>query len=67
MNIVTEMTEVFTEIMQWIITAITSVVGVFWNTETGLTFLGILAIVALGVSIFFLLMGLIQKFLHLRG
>lgn len=67
MNIVTEMTEVFTSIMGWIITAIQSVIGVFWDAEAGLTFLGILAIVALGISIFFLLMGIIQSFLHLRS
>lgn len=67
MNIINEMTEVFTSIMTWIITAIQSVIGVFWTTDSGLTFLGVLALVALGVSIFFLLMGLIQNFLHLRG
>lgn len=67
MSIVEQMTDVFTDIMTWIVTALQSVIGIFWSDTTGLTFLGILALVALGVSIFFLLMGVIQNFLHLRG
>lgn len=66
-SVITAITAVFTAIFDWIMTAITTVIGVFYVAETGLTFLGVLALIALGISIFFLVMGLIQNFLHLRG
>lgn len=71
--IITAMTAVFDAIFTWIASAITSIIPVFWVAPTGeqttgqLTFLGVLALIALAISIFFLLMGLIQNFLHLRG
>lgn len=65
-TVISAITAVFTAVMGWLQTAITSVVAVFWTGE-GLTFLGVLALIALGISIFFLLVGLIQNFLHLRG
>ena len=66
------MTAVFTAVFTWLEGAIQSVLSVFWdataNSGAGeLTILGVLALVALAISIFFLLMGLIQNFLHLRG
>lgn len=65
-TIIAAITAVFSAVMDWVIEAISSVVAVFWTGEA-LTFLGVLALVALAISIFFLLMGLIQNFLHLRG
>lgn len=65
-SVISAITAVFTAVMGWLQTAITSVVAVFWTGEA-LTFLGVLALIALGISIFFLLVGLIQNFLHLRG
>ena len=68
--IITAITTVWTSIFTWIISSIQSLVPIFYTTtETGgeLTFLGVLAIIALGVGIFFLIMGVIQNFLHLRG
>ena len=68
MTVVTAITGVFTEIANWISTTIPSITEVFYDAEAGsLTFLGVLAVVALGISIFFLLMGLVQNFLHFRG
>lgn len=66
--IITAITGVFTSIASWITTSIPSITEVFYSSESGqLTFLGVLAVVALGISIFFLLMGLVQNFLHFRG
>ncbi len=67
MEIVAAMTDVFEAVFTWLQSAITSVLSVFYSAESGLTVLGVLAIVALAISIFFLLVGLIQNFLHLRG
>lgn len=71
--IISAMTAVFDAVFTWVKSAITSVIEVFYTTGTGegatgqLTFLGVLALIALAISIFFLLVGLIQNFLHLRG
>lgn len=65
-SVISAITAVFTAVMEWIITAITAVVAVFWTGEA-LTFMGVLAVVGLAISIFFLLLGLIQNFLHLRS
>ena len=70
--IITAMTTVFDAVFTWIKSAITSCIEVFYTAGTGdsggqLTLLGVLALIALAISIFFLLVGLIQNFLHLRG
>lgn len=65
-SVISAMTAVFDAIFTWLLSAIESVIAIFWASE-GLTFLGVLALIALGISIFFLLVGLIQNFLHLRG
>lgn len=71
-GIITAMTTVFDAVFTWIKSAITSCIQVFYTAGSGenpgqLTFLGVLALIALAISIFFLLVGLIQNFLHLRG
>ncbi len=68
MPVVTAITGVFTAIASWITETIPSITEIFFSSESGeLTFMGILAVIALGISIFFLLMGLVQNFLHFRG
>lgn len=67
MSIVSSITGVFKAIADWIVEMLPSITAVFYNAETGLTFLGTLSVIGLGISVFFLLMGLIQNFLHLRG
>lgn len=66
-SVVTSITGVFTAMASWITTTIPSVVAVFYDETHGLTFMGTLAVIALSVSVFFLLMGLVQNFLHFRG
>lgn len=66
-SIIQGMTGVFTAIFDWISTALVSLIDVFYVAETGFTVLGVLSLIALGISVFFLLIGVIQNFLHLRG
>lgn len=66
MTIVTAITEVFSAIGEWIIEALQSALTLFWGSE-GLTILGTLAVMALAVSVFLLLIGIIQNFLHFRS
>lgn len=72
MDIITAVTGVFSSMGDWIIQTIPKVVAVFYTPGSGeqagsLTLLGVLAVCGLAVSVFFLIMGLIQNFLHFRG
>lgn len=59
-------TNVWSDIMEWIVTSLGSVQSVFY-TETGLTFLGTLSVISVAIGIAFLVIGVIQSFLRLRG
>lgn len=63
---------VFMGVGEWISTAVTSLIPMFWTAAEGgtggeLTFLGVLAVAGLAFSVVFLIIGLIQNFLHFRG
>lgn len=66
-TVLTAILEVFMAIGEWIPTAVTALIPMFYVAETGLTFLGVLAVCGLAFSVVFLLIGLIQNFLHFRG
>lgn len=59
--------DVFTEVITWISGSFTSIQALFYEEATGLTLLGTLAVAGLAISVFFLLMGVVQNFLHFRG
>ena len=67
MNIIQAILELFTEISQWLVETIPSLMSMFYVAETGLTFLGALAVAGLAISVVFLLIGVIQNFLHFRS
>lgn len=58
---------VFTAIANWISSAVTNIMPMFYTTGEGLTFLGVLAVAGLGFSVIFLIMGIISNYLHFRG
>lgn len=58
---------VFTAVGEWISTAVNNLVPMFYVAETGLTFLGVLCVSSLAFSVVFLLIAIIQRFLHFRG
>lgn len=66
-DVLTEVLAVFTAVGNWLSTAITPLISMFYVADTGLTFLGVLAVAGLAFSVVFLLIGLIQRFLHFRG
>lgn len=66
-SVLTAILAVFTSVGSWISTAVSELTPMFWASETGLTFLGTLAVAGLAFSVAFLLIGLIQNFLHFRG
>lgn len=59
-------TETWTAVMTWITTALSSVQTVFY-AENDLTFLGVLAVISVAIGIAFLVIGVVQNFLKLRG
>ena len=61
-------TNVFSGLGEWIVDFLPTVQTIFWDAEANtLTLMGVLAVCGLAVSTFFLLMGIIQNFLHFRG
>lgn len=67
MGIVESITEVFSTIGTWISGQFGTLSQLFYVPDTGLTFLGVLAVCGLGFSVVFLLIAKIQDFLHFRG
>lgn len=63
---VSAITTVWTDIMTWITTSLSSVQAVFY-AESNLTFLGVLAVISVAIGVAFLVIGVIQNFLKLRG
>lgn len=66
-SVISAVLAVFTAIGEWIGTAVTALMPMFYVAETGLTFLGVLAVAGLGFSVIFLLLGLISNYLHFRS
>lgn len=66
MGVLADILDVFDSIATWIASAVQSLIPIFW-TETGLTFMGVLAVAGLSISVIFLIIGVIQNFLHFRG
>lgn len=71
-GVITAILAVFTAIGNWFVSSFTQLIPIFWTAgsgETGgsLTFMGVLAVCGLGMSVIFLLIGIIQKFLHFAG
>lgn len=67
MNVLQSVLGVFTGIGEWLVESVTALQPMFWNTEGGLTFLGTLGVAGLAFSVIFLIIGVIQNFLHFRG
>lgn len=57
---------VFTAVGEWITTTIPNFFALFY-AENNLTMLGVLAVAGLAISVVFLLIGIIQKFMKFRG
>lgn len=64
--------DVFDAVGSWFVEFVPSLFALFWTPGTdstggSLTLLGVLAVSGLAVSIVFLVVGLIQNFLHFRS
>ena len=66
MNIVSQITGVFDTVGAWLVSAVQGMVPLFYDSADGLTLLGTLSIIGLSVSLSFLLIGVVQKWLRFR-
>lgn len=57
---------VFSSVGNWITETVVNLIPMFYGSD-GLTFLGVLAVAGLAFSVVFLLISIIQNFLHFRG
>lgn len=57
MTIIESILQLFSEISDWLVATIPSLMSMFYVAETGLTFLGALAVAGLSISVIFLLIG----------
>ena len=63
---------VFSAVGEWFSTFVPTLFALFWTPGASgaagtLTFLGVLAVAGLAISVVFLVVGLIQNFLHFRA
>lgn len=68
--VLTSILAVFSSVGEWISGAVTDLIPMFYvatGESAGLTFLGVLAVAGLAFSVVFLVIGVIQNFLHFRG
>lgn len=62
MTVLNAILAVFTAVSDWIVTAFEGVTPMFY-TESGLTFMGVLAVSGLAISVILLIIGIVQRFL----
>lgn len=67
MTILQSILDVFSSVGTWIAESVTELMPMFYSAESGLTFMGVLAVAGLAFSVIFLVLGIIQNFLHFRG
>ena len=64
---IANITSVWTSMMEWLVDALASVQSVFVSSAGELTFLGTLSVIGVAMGVAFLVIGVVQNFLHLRG
>lgn len=67
MGVLEKVLDVFTGVGNWIAETVPAMEPLFYDATNGLTFLGVLAVAGLAFSVVFLVIGVIQNFLHFRG
>ena len=60
MTVISSIMDVFSAILEWFGEAFESVTALFYNAETGLTFVGVVSVLTLGIAVFTLVIGCIR-------
>ena len=67
MNVIQSIVSAWSDVMEGIVALFQPAEALFWSTESGLTFLGGLAVIGVAIGVVMMVVGIIQNFLHLRG
>lgn len=67
MTVISSVMAVFTAILEWFGTAFQTASGLFYNSETGLTFVGVVTVLTLGIGIVTLVFGWIRSLIKGRS
>ena len=65
-NVVTAITDVWTAVSTWFVATFATIPDIFYDAETGLTFVGVLAIFGAGIGIVMGLMKLVRGWIKAR-
>lgn len=65
-GVLSSVMEVFTLVIEWFVSAVSKVTPIFWSAEGGLTFLGVLAVAGLAISVMLLVVNIVKDFLRFR-
>lgn len=66
-SVLDSITAVFEAMADWLIGIIPTITGIFYTAENGLSILGTLAVIALSMSVVFLLLGFVISFFQFRA
>lgn len=67
MSVIQTIVGAWSDVMEGIVSLFQPAEALFWSAESGLTFLGGLAVISVAVGVVMLIIGIIQNFLHLRS
>ena len=65
-SIVSSIFAVFTEILNWFTTTLSTVGNVFYTADKGLTFIGTLSVIGLGIGVVLLVFNMLKGLIRLR-
>ena len=66
-NVVTAVFDVFSNISTWFTGSISDFVDLFYTAENGLSFIGIMALIGIGIGVTRMLFAIITSFVQMRG
>lgn len=65
-NVLDSVLEVFSKVGDWFGESIEGIVPMFYNADTGLTFIGVMTVAGLGFSVILLVLNLIKGYLRFQ-
>ena len=65
-SVVSSIFAVFTEILNWFTTTLGSVGDIFYTAEKGLTFIGTLSVIGLGIGVVLLVVNMLKSLIRFK-
>ena len=66
-SLATSVFGVFESVADWFVGAMEGFVGMFYAADTGLTFLGIMALIGVGIAVARMLFAIVTSFIQLKS